>query len=735
MSRFAQAITVSLVIGITGVISDCITVRYGLDEKIGLDLLFRLRGATKPPSEVIIVSIDKISAEELGLPNEPEKWPRLHHANLVETLTKKGAAVIVFDMRFSESNDDENDVSFASAISNAGNVVLCQHLNQTPEGDKVDDIGHLFKQSALALAPFVLPKDPAKKRCYWLFKPEAGNIPTLPVVAFQIFASGVYDEFIKLVKKYNTKIDDNLFLDKDNIFKSKQVVQQQIFVREYFNKYPEVGDKLIKELDNPDYLPSDTEKKLLLKSLAELYMGQGIRYLNFYGPPGTIKTISYSEALKSDEKTVMDYKGKVVFVGTLDNLNPVDLKDGYDTVYPGPGGIKMSGVEIAATAFANLLERRDVRPAIIPVYCLSILILGVGITLLCFFLPPSISAASLVTLGSLYLGIVHYQFKNTGTWYPISIPLFIQGPIVYFGILLWKFSKTNKERKNIKEAFQYYLPEPVVDHLARNLGSLLSETKIVYGTCLFSDGEQYTALSEKLSPQELSIFMNSYYESVFWPVKEYGGVVSDVIGDSMLSIWATAQPDTINRKKACDAALAISNAVQQFKQHANTLHLPTRIGMHSGYISIGNVGAIDHYEYRPVGDIVNTASRIENLNKHTGTHILISEDVLNQIDGFLTRKIGEFIFRGKTKKVVIFELLSHIEESSKQQKEICTFFTEGLNAYYSQSWDEAISAFQVALKTCDQDGPSKYYLAMCENYRVNPPGEIWNGVIHLDNQQ
>jgi adenylate cyclase len=217
-------------------------------------------------------------------------------------------------------------------------------------------------------------------------------------------------------------------------------------------------------------------------------------------------------------------------------------------------------------------------------------------------------------------------------------------------------------------------------------------------------------------------------------VSKYGGIVSDIKGDSMLSVWATEHPDTALKSKACLAALDISNAVNQFKEKSDTFHLPTRMGMHSGYISLGSIGAIDHYEYRPMGDIVNTASRIEHLNRHLGTRILVSQEVLNDIDGFLTRKLGEFILVGKSKPVTIYELICRIEESSEQQRDLCTIFTQGLNAYYKQSWQEAIKAFDESIKIHTKDGPSTYYLQLCEKYKANPPGEMWDGFIHLANK-
>jgi adenylate cyclase len=236
-----------------------------------------------------------------------------------------------------------------------------------------------------------------------------------------------------------------------------------------------------------------------------------------------------------------------------------------------------------------------------------------------------------------------------------------------------------------------------------------------------------------MDPKELTSLMNNYYEAVFEPVKRYKGFVSDIKGDSILSIWATAGPDAASRKKACFAALDISRAAQQFKQDSDTLHLPTRIGLHSGYISLGSVGAINHYEYRPVGDIVNTTERIEKLNKILRTWILVSDDVLHQLEGFLTRKVGKFILKGKSKPVTIYELLCRTEECSDQQSNLFAIFTEGLNAYYKQSWQEAIQAFDACMKTYKQDGPSTYYLHLCKEYKSNPPDENWDGLVRLEN--
>ena len=200
----------------------------------------------------------------------------------------------------------------------------------------------------------------------------------------------------------------------------------------------------------------------------------------------------------------------------------------------------------------------------------------------------------------------------------------------------------------------------------------------------------------------------------------------------MLALWPTAHPDATARNRACCAALDIVRAVEQFNQPLDDRELPIRIGMHSGYISLGNVGAMDHFEYRPVGDIVNTASRMEGLNKFLSTRILVSAEVLDQLDGFSSRPLGKFILAGKSKPVEVNELICKAEEFKEEQKNLCRVFVRGIDAYQRQSWGEAIDFFSAVLKLDNTDGPARFFLALCEKYRANPPATHWDGTVYLN---
>ena len=142
-------------------------------------------------------------------------------------------------------------------------------------------------------------------------------------------------------------------------------------------------------------------------------------------------------------------------------------------------------------------------------------------------------------------------------------------------------------------------------------------------------------------------------------------------------------------------------------------------------------GGAGHYEYRVVGKTVITASRIESLNKHLDTWLLVSEDVLGQINGFSQRKLGQFILLGKSEPTAVYELIAREEESSDQQKMLCRYFSEGLDAYLGERFEEAKNLFNTCLKINKEDKPSSIYIDLCNQYIQDPPSGDWDGTIRM----
>jgi adenylate cyclase len=237
-----------------------------------------------------------------------------------------------------------------------------------------------------------------------------------------------------------------------------------------------------------------------------------------------------------------------------------------------------------------------------------------------------------------------------------------------------------------------------------------------------------------MEPRELHNFMNQYFETIFEPITQLGGIVAEVLGDGVMALWASAQPDSLMQRQACLAAIDIADRVRRFNETPRPLRLPTRIGLHAGHMFLGSVGALNHYEYRPTGDMVNTASRIEGLNKKLGTEKLATAQVLHQVSGILARELGDFLLVGKSRPVQVYELICRQEKASGDLEKRCDAFARGLQAYRQRSWDAATRIFSDLLETIGDDGPSRFYLGLCRRYRELPPGEDWQGVIALDSK-
>jgi adenylate cyclase len=193
----------------------------------------------------------------------------------------------------------------------------------------------------------------------------------------------------------------------------------------------------------------------------------------------------------------------------------------------------------------------------------------------------------------------------------------------------------------------------------------------------------------------------------------------------MVAVWASAAPDAAMRGRAAEASLALLAAVDEFNERQRGWRLPTRVGLESGELLLGNVGAEQRYEYRAIGDIVNTASRIQGLNQLLGTRVLLSSGALAGT-GLRVRELGTFLVRGKTFPVTVHEPFGP-REPDEQAKAI---FAEALAAFRRGDWSAAERLFAGLAARDAGDGPSRYYRALAERYRAEPPA-AWSGVVNV----
>lgn len=720
-----------------------------LEEDLGLAWLFTLRGAREAPKDVVVVTTDKESALDLELPKEPWKWPRSLHGDLIRRLTQQGATVIVFDLFFKETSKNTQDRLFSKAMAETKNVILFEKLTTPPNVNKGIFIREspkpIFAKEALALAPNPLPAFPFRVNQFWLFDETPDHVPTLPFLAFHAHNEKAYSQFVGFVKSMAPEISARL--EHPQISKHEKGDLQNFVqeVRGLFQKDPQLSERLLRRLPQ-ERLELPSSQRVLLRSFIKAYASPiNNRYLDFYGPSRTITTIPYSCVLERCQEASaispfhkkFDFNGKAVFVGFSEKI-PSEQNDRFHTVFTSESGIYLSGVEIAATAFANLLEDRQVQP-LKGWQLLGVLTLWAIILSLAFHILPVLSPQrSVLGLATMYLltgagtalvygALANALFSRNGWWLPLVVPLLVQLPGGLFGTLFWRLWDTYRERQNIQRALEHYVPAPVAHQLTQSIEEIKTTSQLVEGLCLSTDAEHYTTLAESFDLEELRAFMNQYYQTIFEPVRRRGGIVSDVVGDAVLAIWAAPKLDRALRQQVCEAALEIASAVETFNRSHPETPLPTRIGLHGGPLLLGNVGAMDHYEYRAVGDIVNTATRIEGLNKYLGTRILVSHMVVKDLQGILIRELGRFRLPGKTEPLLMFELIGRTQDAEEWKFEALRTFAFGLEAFRNQRWDEAGTAFQTYLATYGCDGPSQYYVEACQKFKAKPPVTPWEG--------
>ncbi|ADJ28804.1 CHASE2 domain-containing protein [Nitrosococcus watsonii] len=731
MSRLAKAIMLGLLTAWVGFLATIIPPLGRFENELGLAWLFELRGPRAAPEEVVIITIDQESSDWLGLPNEPDKWPRELHGRLVRRLAQEGAAVIAFDIIFDEPRDPVQNRFFAEAIREAGNVVLFEYLKKRRKkvaiGGRQAEIEiekrvppiPEFASAAATLAPFPLPKVPIRVSQAWLFK---FGVPTLPVAALQVYARPYYGDLLRLLKEVVPEEIQWLKNDWQPNRSQPALIALARHLQGRFQEDAQLPQSLLARLQNPE-APSRFQGQSVIAALIRGLSHQESFFLDFYGPPHTITTLPYHRVLaeNSHSPLAFSFKGKAVFVGFSEQFQP-EQKDGFYTVYSQPDGLDISGVEIAATAFANLLEQRSVTPLPLPLHYLVILLWGVGIGFFFLYLPMSalLPGAAILSIG--YMSVAHYLFTGNGLWLPVTAPLLWQLPLGLVGALLWRYLM-------IETVIKPYLPAWFWRWWQWHSES--PPPQMANGICLATDVQQYTALAERFELERLRPLLNRYFQSIFEPVKSRGGFIADIKGDAIMAIWANLISKQDIREQACLAALDIEKAVAEFNRCTPEAPLPTRIGLHYGKIVIGSVGSSEHLEYRAVGDVVNTASRIENLNKLLGTRVLTSHEVIVGLESIFARELGEFCVKGRQQPLAIYELICRTEEVNEALWHYCKQFNAALQVFQRRHWLEALEAFRALLARYGNDGPSLFYLQLSKYYTRTPPPASWSGVIDL----
>nr|MBC8157758.1 adenylate/guanylate cyclase domain-containing protein [Alphaproteobacteria bacterium] len=207
-----------------------------------------------------------------------------------------------------------------------------------------------------------------------------------------------------------------------------------------------------------------------------------------------------------------------------------------------------------------------------------------------------------------------------------------------------------RERDLIRGLFGTYVPEAVATAIVEEHGTLAPQS--AHATVLFSDLAGFTTMSERLQPQEIVDVLNGYFSTVVEIIERHGGVITQFQGDAVLAIFNVPVADANHAENAVRAAIEIHRAIKG-RAFAGQI-LSCRVGINTGDVVAGSVGAGGRLSYTVHGDAVNLAARLEQLNKEYGTGTLVSGATAERVSTIGLRRIGEVEIRGKTEKVSLF---------------------------------------------------------------------------------
>jgi adenylate cyclase len=644
--------------------------RFEFLEVIELKLLdshFRARGAMTPGEEIVIAAIDEKSIDEFGR----WPWPRSKISELIDSLSDAKARVIAFDVIFAEPDANselqvvrdlreqfvqlglekipnrggafieslrsheekaDNDGRMQRSIAKAGNVILPLFFNfnpeltvrRAPEGERI--------VSRHAINVFTNYSD----RHLFTFPRALGMTTCIPSLGEKALGMGHF----------------NMMSDRDG------VVRWELSAIEY----------------KEDYIPSMAFKSAaaylgVSKQDIKINFGEGFSIgpiriptddhgrmlINYLGPSRTFKHYSVADILGGRVGRSI-FQDKIVLIGAT-AVGVYDLR-------VTPFSIHFPGVEKHANSIDNILHERFLKsPAWMGLFDLvAILFFGI---LLSWALPKIRPLQGLGLAFSSLLGLLvfsQYLFASWHIWLRILYPSLAIASCS-LGVESYKFLIEEKEKKRVRGAFQRYVPPSVVEEILSHPDKLKFGGEKRELTVLFSDIRGFTTYSEKVPPEQVVEILNQYLTAMVEVVFQNQGTLDKFVGDEIMALFGAPIPYPDHAEKACVTALGMVAELERLCAKWKTEGregFEIGIGINTGDMVVGNLGSSQLFDYTVIGDNVNLGARLEALNKdyQTKFHIIISEATYQRVkEKALVRQLDSVLVKGKTRPVVIYELL------------------------------------------------------------------------------
>lgn len=393
--------------------------------------------------------------------------------------------------------------------------------------------------------------------------------------------------------------------------------------------------------------------KLLKKSGLSTNNNEGIYFLNFFGKNGTIKKINFEDFINNPENYTETTKDKIVIIGSESDIYNI----------PFIFNNKMIRAEIHANNILTLISNQKIKKAGLVINALILILMCILGILIANYFSRRRSTIILPVIIALYTIINFYFFIALNIY--LNLTFAIIGLVLSFlAVKYYIYDHRNREIIAIKNIFKPYLAPQMLDEIIKKkdyLETLKGERRVV--TVMFADIADFTVLSERLPTDEVVKILNEFLTKMTNVIFDNNGTLDKYTGDGVMAVFGNiGKIETReNCYRAVKTAIEMKEKLEELQKGwiaSGIMPLQIRIGISTGEAIVGNIGSPQQMDLTVIGDTVNTASRLEELNKKFNTTTLISRNTYEYVKDVLqVKSLGANSLKGKNEKVEIFEVI------------------------------------------------------------------------------
>jgi adenylate cyclase len=469
----------------------------------------------------------------------------------------------------------------------------------------------------------------------------------------------------------------------------------------------------------PRFGPDDALEALDVGGLMIPVAEDGTALIPFRGPERIFKYRSAADVLAGTAP--VDFTGAVVVVGTT--------AKGLQDLRPTPLAPDFPGVEIHANLVSGMLNG-DFKSVPPNANAIEALIMGAAGLLFVFAIPyrrPLVNALGIVLVIALVVGSNLWLWTQHNDAIPLAATLTML--IALFGWnMVAGFMREERKIRQVSAMFGEYVPPQRVAQMVESgeRYSMAGESREL--TVLFCDVREFTALSENLTPQQLSAMMNAYLTPMTSVIHYYHGTVDKYIGDSIMAFWGAPLPNENHARDGVDAALTMQEKIPTLTKEFRNRGWPELeigIGINSGTMNVGDMGSEFRKAYTVLGDAVNLASRLEGLTKEYGVPVIIGEDTRRAIPEMICRELDSVRVKGRSHVLKIYQPLGRTLAPALTDE--VAEWVAALATYREGKFDKAEIAFAALAAAHPTQKLYALYRIRCTAFLSEPPLPGWDG--------